>query len=258
VSAALSDVRAFYDELAPLYHLVYENWDASVVRQGRALAGIIAERWGTQARDVLDAAVGIGTQALGLLGQGFDVIGSDLSPGAVRRAAREATARGLRLPAVVADFRALAARSRFADVVVVADNSLPHLDGEADIRTALGECYRCLRPGGGCLVTMRDYGPPPAAGTVETHPYGQRSWNGRRYDVRQVWRWRGPRYDLSLEIAPLDGNGLEPATVLTTSYLAIPPARVMALMREAGLDAVERIDGRFFQPVLVGTRPRES
>src|SRR5262245_60791505 len=94
-SDARDEVRAFYDDLAPLYHLVYENWDASVDRQGRALATLIAERWGEHARVVLDAAVGIGTQALGLLTRGFDVIGSDLSLGAVRRAASETTARGL-------------------------------------------------------------------------------------------------------------------------------------------------------------------
>jgi hypothetical protein len=35
-------VRAFYDELAPLYHLIYENWEASVARQGAALASLIA------------------------------------------------------------------------------------------------------------------------------------------------------------------------------------------------------------------------
>ena len=79
-------VRAFYDELAPLYHLVYEDWNASVVRQGAMLASLIGEHWGARARLVLDAALGIGTQALGLLGQGFRVIGSDLSAGAVRRA----------------------------------------------------------------------------------------------------------------------------------------------------------------------------
>ena len=28
-------VQAFYDELAPLYHLVYENWEASVPGKGR-------------------------------------------------------------------------------------------------------------------------------------------------------------------------------------------------------------------------------
>ena len=254
----MDDVRAFYDDLAPLYHLIYEDWDASIARQGGALASIIAERWGDGARVVLDAAVGIGTQALGLLGRGFDVIGSDFSPVAVDRAAREATARGLRLRCLVADFCALAIRPESADVVLVGDNALPHLESEDAIVTALGECFRCLRAGGGCVITMRDYGAPPPAGTVEHRPYGERSWNGRRYDVRQVWTWRGARYDLSLEIVPIDAGTTEPATILRTSYLAIAPARVVQLMRDAGFDAVERLDGRFFQPVLVGTRPRRT
>src|SRR5262249_11367135 len=156
------------------------------------------------------------------------VIASDLSPGAVRRARQEAAARGLRLPAAVADFRALPMAAACADVVLIADNALPHLDTEADIMLALGECYRCTRPGGGCLISLRAYGPPPPAGPIEPHPYGQRSWNGRRYDVRQVWTWRGLRYALSFEIAPLDGGG--PPAVLTTSYLAIPVARMAELM----------------------------
>jgi len=251
----MGDVGRFYDDLAPLYHLVYENWEASVARQGAQLAALIAERWGEGARVVLDGAAGIGTQALGLLGRGFQVIASDLSPGAVQRARREATARGFRLPAVVADLRALAARAECADVVLIADNSLPHLETEADIRMALAECLRCTRPGGGCLITMRDYGPPPPAGTVEARPYGERSWKGRRYDLRQVWTWRGPRYDVSLEIAPLD-DATERATVVTTSYLAISVAHVVTFMRQAGFDDVERIDGRFFQPIVAGTRPR--
>ena len=52
---------------------------------------------------------------------------------------------------------------------------------------------------------------------------------------------------------------LQPAKkplVRQASYLAIPPARVAELMRDAGFVDVERIDGRFFQPVLAGTRPR--
>jgi SAM-dependent methyltransferase len=250
------DVRAFYDGLAPLYHLIFENWDVSVARQGYQLAGLIAERWGRGARVVLDGAVGIGTQALALLGRGYQVIASDLSPGAVQRARREAAARGLRLPAAVADFRALPIAAACADVVLIADNALPHLDTEADILLALGECFRCTRPGGGCLISLRDYGPPPPAGTIERHAYGPRAWNGQRYDVRQVWTWRGQRYDLSFEITPLDGGGA--ATVLTTSYLAIPVARMAALVKQAGFHDVVRIDGRFFQPIVAGTRPRPS
>jgi len=72
-------VQAFYGELAPLYHLVYENWEASVARQGTALASLIGEHWGAGARTVLDAAVGIGTQALGLLALGYGRWGTSLT-----------------------------------------------------------------------------------------------------------------------------------------------------------------------------------
>jgi len=247
-------VQAFYDELAPVYHLVYEDWEASVARQGTALASLISEHWGAGARTVLDAAVGIGTQALGLLALGFRVTGSDLSRGAVNRAQLEAAARHLSLICVVADFRALPVRPASVDVVIVCDNSLPHLETPSDIEAALGECFRCARPGGGCLVSMRDYGSPPPSGTVEVRPYGERAWAGRRYHLRQVWSWRGPRYDLSFEIMPADSPE-DRAIILKSSYLAIPVAQLAELMNAVGFQRVRRVDDRFFQPVLVGTRP---
>ena len=159
------------------------------------------------------------------------------------------------LVSLVADFRALPVRSATFDVVLVCDNALPHLDSEADIQGALAECFRCVRHGGGCLISMRDYESPPPAGTVEVRPYGERLWAGRRYHLRQVWTWHGPRYDLSLEIAPADGAEAE-VSVLKTSYLAIAVERMATLMRTAGFENVRRVDGRFFQPVLIGTRPR--
>jgi SAM-dependent methyltransferase len=246
-------VQAFYDELAPLYHLVFEDWEATVARQGAALASLIGEHWGSSARAVHDAAVGIGTQALGLLARGLRVTGSDLSPAAVKRAGHEAAARRLPLPCVVADFRALPIRPASVDVVIVCDNALPHLETPGDIQAALGECFRCVRPGGGCLVSLRDYGSPPPPGTVEVRPYGERSWAGRRYHVRQVWTWRGRRYDLSFEFTPV-GRGVDSATILRSSCLAIPVAEVAELMTAAGFQGVRRVDGRFFQPILVGTR----
>src|SRR5215510_15676327 len=250
----VTSVRAFYDDLAPWYHLIFEDWERSVARQGQALASLIAEHWGAGANAVLDAAMGIGTQALGLLARGFRVTGSDLSVGAVTRARREAALRGLPLVSLVADFQALPMCSAAFDVVLLCDNSLPHLDSEADIRGALAECLRCVRTGGGCLLSMRDYKSPPPIGTVEVRPYGERLWAGRRYQLRQIWTWSGPRYELSFEIAPADGTDAG-ATVLKTSYLAIPVEQVAGLMRTVGFENVRRVDGRFFQPVLVGTRP---
>ncbi len=85
---------------------------------------------------MLDAAVGIGTQALGLATHGFQVTGSDISPAAVQRAGGDAARRGIRLPCLVADVRALPVRSATFDAVIACDNALPHLLSEDEIHQA--------------------------------------------------------------------------------------------------------------------------
>ena len=57
-----SDMSTFYDDLAPLYHLIFADWDASIRWQGRALSDVIRSRWSPSDR-VLDVSCGIGTQA---------------------------------------------------------------------------------------------------------------------------------------------------------------------------------------------------
>src|SRR4029453_6851044 len=83
----------------------------------QALASLLASEWGSRSHNVLDAAVGIGTQAIGLARLGFQVTGSDISPGAVHRAGDEAALRGIRLPCVIADVRALPVPSAAASAV---------------------------------------------------------------------------------------------------------------------------------------------
>jgi hypothetical protein len=41
---------------------------------------------------------------------------------------------------------------------------------------------------------------------------------------------------------------------MRTRYYAIGTDRLLALMERAGFTSVERLDGRFYQPVLVGNR----
>ena len=55
----------FYDELAPQYHLIYEDWNAAVEHQSVALDRLVRSRL-PDALSVLDCSCGIGTQALGL------------------------------------------------------------------------------------------------------------------------------------------------------------------------------------------------
>ena len=251
---AILDVRSFYDALAPWYHLVYQDWEATIARQGQALASLLASELGSLPHNVLDAAVGIGTQALGLATLGFQVTGSDISPVAVQRAGDEAARRGIRLTCFIADVRALPVCSTTFDTVIACDNALPHLLSEDEIHQALQECLRCLRPDGRCVVSMRDYGIPPSPGTVETQDYGDRTWCERLCRLLQVRRWRGAFYDVAFQLVTKDAVREVVLRTPETMYFAIGTDRMTVLMREAGFTRVRRIDGCLFQPVLVGSR----
>jgi hypothetical protein len=67
------DPADFYDALAPHFHLIHPDWEASVTRQGEQLDGVIQE-FVPGARTVLDCACGIGTQALGLAARGYALV----------------------------------------------------------------------------------------------------------------------------------------------------------------------------------------
>ena len=83
----------FYDRMADYYHLIFEDWDASMRRQGAAIAKLLPPS--DKAGPILDIACGIGTQSLALAALGYTVTGSDISAAEVARANREAIARGL-------------------------------------------------------------------------------------------------------------------------------------------------------------------
>jgi SAM-dependent methyltransferase len=247
--------EAFYDQLAPFYHLVYPDWEASVASQAAALDGIIREFWGAEVAAVLDITCGIGTQALGLAALGYRVTGSDLSRAAVERARREAGRRGLSIDFSVADLRAAwAHHQKTFDLVVSCDNSVPHLLTDAELLTAFGQMYACTRPGGGCLLTVRDYDQEERSG-VQMKPYGVRAEGGRRYAVFQVWEFRGPVYDLAMYFVE-DSGGAECLTrVMRSRYYAVGTGTLLGLLAQAGFRDVRRLDGRFYQPVLLGRKP---
>jgi 2-polyprenyl-3-methyl-5-hydroxy-6-metoxy-1,4-benzoquinol methylase len=85
----------FYDRLAPFYPIIYGDWDTAIVQQAVQLSAIVRSQWGTQIETILDVSCGIGTQALGLAVQGYQVAASDLSRQAIDRAQKEARIRNL-------------------------------------------------------------------------------------------------------------------------------------------------------------------
>ncbi|MEE1788300.1 class I SAM-dependent methyltransferase [Streptomyces sp. SP17BM10] len=254
-----SPTGRFYDEFAAGYHLVYPDWEASVARQGAALDTLVRDRLGDRPADVLDCACGIGTQAIGLAALGHRVTGTDLSPVAAARATREAADRGLRLPTAAADMRRLPFPDATFDVVVCADNALPHLLTADDVRAALTDMRRTLRNGGLLLLTTRPYDELRRLRPASTPPQTT-GRDGHRSVVFQLWHWHedGERYDLELFRMAPDATGEWRTVVHRSTYWALTQARLSAFATEAGFTDPAWTgpdETGFFQPMLIARVP---
>ena len=240
-----------YNSLAPLYHLVYEDWEASINRQAAALDSIIRSALGDGQHRIRDVACGIGTQSLGLAALGYRVTASDLSEVAVERARREGAFRRLSIDFSAGDMRAVS-NGEF-DVVLCADNSLPHLLSDDAIAEAMRAFLAALRPGGLCLISVRDYAALDQGGT-QLKPHGVRIENGTRWLLFQLWEWRRAIYDLSFYFIEDDGRDACKTHVFRSAYYAVSIERLMELMRKAGFEQVRRMDDVFFQPIVCGRK----
>jgi SAM-dependent methyltransferase len=242
-------VRDFYDALAPDYHRIFADWDASMARQAAALEALM----GPGPHRILDCACGIGTQAIGLARGGHRVVGSDLSPVAAARATAEASARGARLPTAAADMRRLPFTASVFDVVVCADNSMAHLLTAADVEAALAGMRRVLRDGGLLLLTVRDYDEIRRARPGAPPPHVSETSDGRVITF-QLWHWHedGERYDQEHFQVSGDGDDWVVRVRRTTSW-ALTRARLTEFVTAAGFVGVRWHDpasGGFYQPVL--------
>jgi hypothetical protein len=149
--------------------------------------------------------------------------------------------------------QASAHHGRPFDLVIACDNALPHLLTDEDLLAAFGQFFACTRPGGGCLVTVRDYDREDRTG-IQVKPYGVRVEGGVRYLVWQVWEFHGPVYDLTMYFVEDRGEPTCVTRALRSRYYAVGTDTLLALMRRAGFVEVERLDGRFYQPVLLAKR----
>jgi glycine/sarcosine N-methyltransferase len=235
----VSTTERFYDALAAAYHLVYADWPGAVRRQGKVLARLIAEHVGSGARTVLDCACGIGTQAIGLALEGFQVRGTDVSPQAVARAREEAARFGVDIDFRVADFRHLERQvDGLYDVVICCDNSLPHMLTDDDMRLALGGMHARVRPGGLLVVGIRDYDALVPDRPHATMPQVIERASGRSI-VFQVWDWAedGQSYALSLYVLKALGDAWE-TQCYTTTYRALRRADLDGFLGDAGFGGI--------------------
>ena len=249
----------FYGQLAPNYHLIFRDWPAAITNQADQLSGIIRAQWGGTVSSVLDVSCRIGTKAIGLARMGFRVTASDLSATGMARAEQETKSRGLKISYSVCDMReANLHHGGGFDLTISCDNSITHLLTDEDILRALEQMYACTSPDGGCLLTVRDYD-QEERGIGLVKPCGVREQDGKRHLIFQVWDFDGDHYDLSMYFVEDDGvAAVAPTQIMRSRYYAISPNKILRLMTQAGFVNVERLDGEFYQPVVVGTRPRQD
>ena len=245
-----------YEEIASIYHLVYPDWGAAIDQQASALDAIFGQWVGSPPLSVLDVSCGIGTQTLGLAALGHRLTASDVSIAAVERARREASQRWLSIEFRVGDMRSCRdLHGSVFDVVLSADNAVPHLLSDEALLEAFRGFHECLRPGGVAVVTVRDYLPDEDRSSPQLWPYGFRTDGDSRYFVVQTRDWDGDVYDVAMYFIR-EARGEQPAKVVVGSsrYRAVTTDRLQSLFREAGFDETHRLDGSFFQPVVLARR----
>jgi SAM-dependent methyltransferase len=246
----------FYDDLAPGYHRLYRDWDAAINEQARALDLLLGSRLGNGPDRILDCAVGVGTQTLGLLQLGHRLWGTDISIGAVERARSECHQRGLEAELGAADMRMLPFRDDSFDAVICADNAVAHLPSIHDAVRAFREMGRVTRPGGVIIASIRDYAAARRDRLPGTLPQVNNT-SGVQTIAFQVWDWLadGRRYDLKHFSLTPRGDTWDVTTRCSTLY-AFTEAELVECAEQAGLQDIEwrappGID--FFQPVVVAS-----
>lgn len=248
---------AFYDDLAATYHRLYPDWDVAVREQAAALDRVLRHLLGAGPQRVLDCAVGIGTQALGLSALGHRAWGTDLSDGALRRARAEAADRDLTVSLATADMRHLPFARGVFDAVVCVD-ALAHLPSLGEASRALREMARVVRPGGVVLVSIRDYEVARRDRLPGTPPQVSRTPTDEAIAF-QVWDWHadGASYDLTHFVLRSRGAGWV-VTTRAATLRAFVRDELLEVARSAGLVDVEwrtASETGFFQPLLVARAP---
>jgi len=247
-------IQEFYDQLSPFYHLIFKDWEASIKNQAKIIDKIILKEWGVNHKTIVDVSCGIGTQTIGLAQLNYEVTASDLSSEEIKRAKQEAKKRNLKIDFSVADMRkSFKHHKKQFDVLISCDNSVPHLLTDSDILIAFKEFYNSLKPGGGCIITLRDYEKENRDG-IQVKPYGVKIVDDMKYIIFQTWEFIDDIYNLSMYFVCDNGQQEAKTKVFHSKYYAISISKLIELMEIAGFSSVKKIECEFYQPVIIGTR----
>ncbi len=245
----------YYDGLAPYYKFIYPDWDASIKRQAVTLDGVIREYFGQNAKQVLDAACGIGTQSIALAELGYTVSACDISSAEIEQARIETGLRNLSIEFRIADMRQLwQVHQKQFDVVIACDNAVPHVLSDQDICQAFQQFHRCTTARGGCIISVRDYANMERGGK-HLYPRLTHQLEDKQIVIFDLWEFDGDYYDITTYIVEDTKQPTARARVIRGGrYYCVSLATLEKLLAQAGFRRVVTLKDRFFQPLIIGLK----
>ena len=250
--------ESFYNDLAPYYKYIYPDWDASVERQASAVDGVIIEYFGENVKTVLDAACGIGTQSIGLAKLGYQVSASDISIGEIEQAKMEAIRYEVTIDFKVVDMRQVwEVYQKQFDVVIACDNAVPHLLTDKDILQAFKQFHRSAKPGGGCIISVRDYSQfDIKENEKKIYPRMVHEVDNGQIIIFDVWHFYDARhYEITIYIIEDNGDSdVQVKAIRGGKYYCVEIPTLEKLFHQAGFREVNVLRDRFSIPLLVAVK----
>jgi len=247
--------QTFYNNIASQYDKLFLDWDKTTKEQATILTKIFNDNGFDYSAKILDCACGIGTQAIGIAKQGYNVTASDISDGELEEARARAVKNDVKICFKNADFRTLSKTfSEKFDIVIAMDNALPHMLTKSDLEIAIKSITSRLATGGMFVASIRDYDallndkPPYSA------PYIHKTDKGQRVSF-QTWNWIGDNYRLIQYI--IDDEETIQISKFECEYRATRRAEMTDLLVSNGCSNVVwkfPEETGFYQPIVIANK----
>jgi len=247
--------QTFYDNMASQYDKLFQDWQATTHEQAIILDRIFKQEGFDKEARVLDCACGIGTQAIGLAAQGYDVTASDISDGELAEARKRAEDNDVKIRFEHANFCALSdSFSEQFDIVIAMDNALPHMLTSADLESAVRSIVGQTKEGGIFVASIRDYDYLLEEKPSYSPPYIHKTEKGQRVSF-QTWVWKNENYKLIQYI--IDDEDTLQVSKFDCEYRATRREELTKMLKSNGCKEVSwkmPEETGFYQPVVVARR----
>lgn len=228
----------YYAQFAGQYELFFADLAASMEHEGRWLDRVLA---GQGAITILDASCGAGRQAIPLAQRGYRVTAADPSGPMLEQARAQACRLGLALSFHQLAFIDLPGSLPAPfDAVIALGNGLCHQERREDIVSALHAMRLCCRPGGLCLVGIKDFD-TARRDRVRFHGRTVRDDGGERTIFFEVWDFDDPILVCRAYSMRGGENAWAVVCAETREYM-LGGDDLATAAREAGFTAVTRLD----------------